>query len=184
MQVVCGIILSFPRLYPTGGQITHALLSRLPLYHCGRSHDHARLACIKRAASVHPEPGSNSLNENLTSFHYSAVKEPSLPVARSLNDQRVRQLYPFRPAMSIPVALAIPSFSRSGPSGAPHETLRAPSRPICIPNGAYARPLARTRHQIARSVRDTCVDPPARLRIHSHEPTARLVQVVFRRTDA
>ena len=76
MQVVCGIILSFPRLYPTGGQITHALLSRLPLYHCGRSHDHARLACIKRAASVHPEPGSNSLNENLTSFHYSAVKEP------------------------------------------------------------------------------------------------------------
>ena len=74
MQIVCGIILSFPRLYPTGGQITHALLSRLPLYHCGRSHDHARLACIKRAASVHPEPGSNSLNENLTSFHYSAVK--------------------------------------------------------------------------------------------------------------
>ena len=77
MQVVCGIILSFPRLYPTGGQITHALLSRLPLYHCGRSHDHARLACIKRAASVHPEPGSNSLNENLTSFHYSAVKVPT-----------------------------------------------------------------------------------------------------------
>jgi hypothetical protein len=35
----------------------------------------ARLACIRRAASVHPEPGSNSLNGNLTSFHYSTVKE-------------------------------------------------------------------------------------------------------------
>ena len=102
MQVVCGIILSFPRLYPTGGQITHALLSRLPLYHCGRSHDHARLACIKRAASVHPEPGSNSLNENLTSFHYSAVKEPSLPVACSLDDQRVPQLYRVSTPLSIP----------------------------------------------------------------------------------
>ena len=47
-------------------QVAHALLTRPPL-----SHDHlhpegicqkcfVRLACIKHAASVHPEPGSNS----------------------------------------------------------------------------------------------------------------------------
>ena len=50
LPVLCGIIPSFPRLYPTKGQVTHVLLSRLPLFHCGRSHGHARLACTKRPA--------------------------------------------------------------------------------------------------------------------------------------
>ena len=48
------------------GQVTHALLTRPPLgiiKSIRRSHQLflVRLACVKHAASVHPEPGSNSL---------------------------------------------------------------------------------------------------------------------------
>jgi hypothetical protein len=56
---VCGISPSFPRLSPAPRQITHVLLTRSPLSG-GRSHLRARLACVKHAASVHSEPGSNS----------------------------------------------------------------------------------------------------------------------------
>ncbi len=46
-------------LSPAWGQITHVLLGRLPL--CRRRCVGAvRLACVRHAASVHPEPGSNS----------------------------------------------------------------------------------------------------------------------------
>ncbi len=71
LRSVRGISPPFGELFPSLGQVTHALLSRLPLRPL---RDTARLACIKRAASVHPEPGSNSLNVYLTSFHYSIVK--------------------------------------------------------------------------------------------------------------
>ena len=47
-------------------QVTHALLTRPPLNHQIFSSEEnqircfVRLACVKHAASVHPEPGSNS----------------------------------------------------------------------------------------------------------------------------
>ena len=47
-------------------QVTHALLTRPPLSHKNRHSEEiqfkrvARLACVRHAASVHPEPGSNS----------------------------------------------------------------------------------------------------------------------------
>src|SRR5690606_22858901 len=47
-----------PQLSPASGQVTHVLLTRPP-----RSAAEAapvRLACIRHAASVVPEPGSNS----------------------------------------------------------------------------------------------------------------------------
>ena len=56
----CGISPGFPRLSPSQGQISHVLLTRSPL---GSGCEHpvlVRLACIKHAASVRPEPGSNS----------------------------------------------------------------------------------------------------------------------------
>ena len=52
-------------------QVTHALLTRPPLSHQIfhseeiRIRCFVRLACVKHAASVHPEPGSNSLNKCL-----------------------------------------------------------------------------------------------------------------------
>ena len=58
--VSCGIITCFHVLFPTGGQITHVLLTRPPLPPT-RGWTFVRLACVRHAASVHPEPGSNSL---------------------------------------------------------------------------------------------------------------------------
>ena len=51
----CGISRPFGLLSPSPGQVTNALLTRSPL-----SLRIVRLACIRHAASVHPEPGSNS----------------------------------------------------------------------------------------------------------------------------
>ena len=49
------------------------LLSRLPLYLATEAAVLVRLACIKRTASVRPEPGSNSKCLTI-SFHYPVVK--------------------------------------------------------------------------------------------------------------
>ncbi len=90
----CGISCPFEQLFPTSGQITYVLLTRSPLTTLSAStlsnasHDFSRstpsrastecwsvrLACIKHAASVHPEPGSNPpLNSQLTSELLSTV---------------------------------------------------------------------------------------------------------------
>src|SRR5262245_53198506 len=57
-----GISTGFPVLSRTSGQVAHVLLTRSPLGLSGCYHpsDPARLACVKHAASVRPEPGSNS----------------------------------------------------------------------------------------------------------------------------
>ena len=53
-------------LSPCAGQVAHALLTRPPLSHMALAPERAsamgpvRLACVRHAASVHPEPGSNS----------------------------------------------------------------------------------------------------------------------------
>ena len=63
---LCGIISRFQLLSPCVRQVTHALLTRPPLSHKSlhperiRLKCFVRLACVKHAASVHPEPGSNS----------------------------------------------------------------------------------------------------------------------------
>ena len=59
-QRTSGISLSFPRLSPSPGKITHVLLTRSPLDYPPESGRLARLACVKHATSVRPEPGSNS----------------------------------------------------------------------------------------------------------------------------
>ena len=57
--MLCGISTSFPVLSPIRRQVAHALLTRPPLIRFRRSFT-VRLACVRHAASVHPEPGSNS----------------------------------------------------------------------------------------------------------------------------
>ena len=55
---LCGISFGFPKLFPTKRCMIHVLLTRTPLYSgCPFL---VRLACVKRAASVDSEPGSNS----------------------------------------------------------------------------------------------------------------------------
>src|SRR5690606_4678465 len=84
----CGISSPFGKLFPTSGQVTYVLLTRSPL-----TRRSVRLACLMHAASVYPEPGSNSPSDpselvchesgfqsngiTLTSFHYSVVKVPA-----------------------------------------------------------------------------------------------------------
>ena len=63
LVVLSGIRPSFPGLSQSAGQITHVLLTRSPLEHPRRDLS-VRLACVKHAASVRPEPGSNSPNKN------------------------------------------------------------------------------------------------------------------------
>ena len=61
-QRISGISPSFLGLSQSSGQVSHVLLTRSPLG-LHRSEDQldlARLACVKHAASVRPEPGSNS----------------------------------------------------------------------------------------------------------------------------
>ncbi len=62
--VLSGIRPSFPGLSQSAGQITHVLLTRSPLEQ-PRKGLSVRLACVKHAASVRPEPGSNSPNKTL-----------------------------------------------------------------------------------------------------------------------
>src|SRR5699024_3949577 len=59
--VISGIRPSFPGLSRNQGQVTHVLLTRSPLIHPQQAEGFSvRLACVKHAASVRPEPGSNS----------------------------------------------------------------------------------------------------------------------------
>ena len=55
--MLCGISNCFRLLFRTLRQITHALLTRPPLPVLLQT---VRLECVMHAASVHPEPGSNS----------------------------------------------------------------------------------------------------------------------------
>ena len=59
-RMLCGISPPFGGLSPTSGQVTHVLLTRLPLYSPPEGSFLVRLACVKHAASVRSEPGSNS----------------------------------------------------------------------------------------------------------------------------
>src|SRR5687768_632422 len=59
---VSGISSPFGGLSRSSGQVPHVLLTRSPLGlpQCCHWLDLVRLACVKHAASVRPEPGSNS----------------------------------------------------------------------------------------------------------------------------
>ena len=63
-------------------QVTHALLTRPPLSHIHFSSEEnlqkcfVRLACVKHAASVHPEPGSNSHNKISIQFQNQLAFKP------------------------------------------------------------------------------------------------------------
>ena len=61
----CGISADFSALSPSERQVAHTLLTRPPLSlpkstRGLHSINSVRLACVRHAASVHPEPGSNS----------------------------------------------------------------------------------------------------------------------------
>ena len=59
-MTLCGISSRFQLLSPSERQVAHVLLTRPPLFR-EQAPFTVRLACVRRAASVRPEPGSNSL---------------------------------------------------------------------------------------------------------------------------
>ena len=59
--ISCGISGRFQPLSPSERQVAHALLTRPPLTFIPEGNQSVRLACVRHAASVRPEPGSNSL---------------------------------------------------------------------------------------------------------------------------
>ena len=60
------------------GQVSHALLTRSPLSPPVQApEDPVRLACVKHAASVRPEPESNSPQKNLQSADITDSKNNS-----------------------------------------------------------------------------------------------------------
>ena len=90
---LCGISTRFRMLSPCTWQVTHALLTRPPLGYEKFSpqqagslthHIPVRLACVKHAASVHPEPGSNSR-------HYFFTLGISLPLGLLSSNPVTRQ---------------------------------------------------------------------------------------------
>ena len=65
LDTLCGISSRFQLLSPTERQVSHALLTRSPLSSTSINRNLnpsilVRLACVRHAASVRPEPGSNS----------------------------------------------------------------------------------------------------------------------------
>ena len=90
---LCGISSRFQLLSPGMGQVAHALLTRPPLSHRifiseeNQIKCFVRLACVKHAASVHPEPGSNShvmmlFSKRMTSLCCFRVAELSCSTSR------------------------------------------------------------------------------------------------------
>ena len=59
--MLCGINVRFQTVFHSERQVTHALLTRPPLAFFPEGNRLVRLACVRHAASVRPEPGSNSL---------------------------------------------------------------------------------------------------------------------------
>ena len=72
--VISSIRPSFPGLSQSLGQITHVLLTRSPLEYPRRGLS-VRLACVKHAASVRPEPGSNSPTKNVKQTHPKEARD-------------------------------------------------------------------------------------------------------------
>ena len=85
-MVLCGISAPFGALSPCGGQVAHALLTRPPLELIDSirrlpQQVPARLACVRHAASVRPEPGSNSYVQSVIALDLwknSSLSEPVL----------------------------------------------------------------------------------------------------------
>ena len=98
-------------LSPGTGQVTHALLTRPPLTWISSirklpTSKSVRLACVKHAASVHPEPGSNS--------HVDSFSPASLIWHQFLNwFLSVNGFYCFGLWSSFPLPLSIPLLFRS-----------------------------------------------------------------------
>ena len=100
--MLCGISPAFAGLFPIGGQIAHVLRTRAPcaIPYCYGTR--TRLACVKHAASVRSEPGSNSRlkpvawAKKMPRFAPRPAYPSKLLIARITQSIRARKLGWFR----------------------------------------------------------------------------------------
>ncbi len=110
---------------PLRGQVIHVLLTRPPLYSGPEGPFRVRLACVRRAASVDSEPGSNS-----------RLKSPGQP-GRAPRGAPARRRERFGPESDEVVLHVQPICERSAPPRiAPPE--RPPKGPPAGPRGGPA----------------------------------------------
>ena len=97
-MVLSGIRPSFPSLSRSAGQITHVLLTRSPLehpHHKSNAGLSVRLACVKHAASVRPEPGSNSPKKQTKNYRQKTKKSTKQKQTTTNVDARVQTIIRF-----------------------------------------------------------------------------------------
>ena len=83
-----GITTRFQELFRCTGQVGHALLTRSPLSPRQQAaRDPVRLACVKHAASVHPEPESNPPQKTLQ----KAKNDSQIHFKRNQTDPLIRK---------------------------------------------------------------------------------------------
>ena len=132
-MVLCGISTCFQVLSPCLGQIVHALLTRPPLESRALSRRTpssipARLACVKHAASVRPEPGSNSYVQSFSHSSGSPSELAKVPRFTQSHERLLSQnltvlslIYFFRcivfkdrvPALLATTLISIPAVSEN-----------------------------------------------------------------------
>ena len=90
--VLSGISPSFEKLSRTGRQVVYVLLTRAPLYSPPEGSFLVRLACVKHAASVRSEPGSNScVQSNCAIGPHAPRPKPRGAKAQPKLNTRIRQ---------------------------------------------------------------------------------------------
>ena len=108
----CGISTNFSVLSPSQRQVAHALLTRPPLTFIRSKlpNQSVRLECVMHAASVYPEPGSNSLKKYshdawrrnylfrafslALTYFFLRVFDTLIRIVYFLRNQRVSALFP------------------------------------------------------------------------------------------
>ena len=134
----CGINVRFQTVSRTQGQVAHALLTRPPLIR-GRSPVTVRLECVMHAASVNPEPGSNSRNHSILT-PAKGIKSISSLIALSLlflELYSLSELSRYSIALTCFILISYCSIFKD------HFVVRFQPTPLLYHN-AYARALAYT----------------------------------------
>ena len=86
LRTSCGISSRFQLLSPSEGQVAHTLLTRPPLSAKKQALPHSvQLACVRHAASVYPEPGSNSLKK---------ISRPSATALPPASEPPISSIFP------------------------------------------------------------------------------------------
>ncbi len=135
--VSSGISPSFERLSRTGRQVGYVLLTRAPLYSGPEGPFRVRLACVRHAASVRSEPGSNSLvqtaghGHNAAPVQLAAARGKQPPATCRRPPPPPRRPKSLAPRHASQRTVAIPTKLACTSPGKPRPTRRSP--PPCLP---------------------------------------------------